>query len=166
MIGGIITLVFGVLAVIMFTQPVTGYYGKDPDGSPVVTSPNESVFDFINFEGGTYQTVASVFIILSLVFAGIMLLLALVNLIARASSNKAFIGAKVAALLFFLCMLVTVIMVGMYCINDGLAIIPGGGKEAWDALREFGTYYTVGWGLLVAFGSSLLCLIFAPRKKK
>lgn len=166
MIGGIITLVFGVLSIVMFSQPVIGYYGKAIDGSFNVESPKVSVFDFINFEGGTYQTIASVFIILSLVFAGIMLVLTLVNLIARASSNKSFIGAKVAALLFFLCILVSVIMVGMYCINDMFAIVGQGGKEIWDAIRESGTYVTVGWGLLVAFGSSLLCLVFAPRKKK
>ncbi len=166
MIGGIIALVFGVLAIVMCSQPVIGIYGEALDGSFNVESSKASVFDFINFEGGTYQTAASVFIILSLVFAGIMLLLTLVNLIARASNNKSFIGAKVAALMFFLCMLVTVIMVGMYCINDMFAIFGEGGKEIWDGLRETGTYVTVGWGLLVAFGSSLLCLIFAPRKKK
>ena len=162
MIGGIITLIFGVLAIVMCTQPVITTYGTDSSGNFEASSVDASVFDFINFEGGTYQTVASVFIILALVFAGIMLLLTLINLIARASSNKSFIGAKVAALMFFLCTLVAVVMVGVYCIND---LLPGG-KEFWDYLRENGAYVTVGWGLLVTFGSSLICLIFAPRKRK
>ncbi len=162
MIGGIITLLFGVLSIIMFTQPIISAYGTASDGSLQSYDFKSSVFDFINFDGEIYQTVASVFIILSLVFGGIMLILTLINLIARAANNKAFIGAKVSALMFFLCMLVAVVMVGVYCINE-LFI---GGKDVWNAYRELGVYVTVGWGLLVSFGASLLCLIFAPRKKK
>ena len=166
MIGGIITILFGVLSIIMFSQPVIGMYGTDLNGNLSSYDFKKSLFDFITFEEGqsTYHTVAAVFLILSLIFAGIMLLLSLVNLIARASNNKAFIGAKVAGLMFFLCMLISVIMVGMYCINDMFVLL--GGKEFWNLMRENGVYVTVGWGMLVAFGSSFICLIFAPRKKK
>lgn len=163
MICGIITLIFGVLSIIMFTQPVIGIYGQSSEGDLSSIDSKASLFDFITFDKGQpiYHTVASVFLILALVFAGIMLLLTFVNLIARASNNRSFIGAKVSALMFFLCMLVAVVMVGVYCIND---LLPGG-KDAWDILKEFGAYVTVGWGMLVAFGASFICLIFAPRKK-
>lgn len=152
----------------MFSQPIISVYGTDSEGSLDAYNLKASLFDFITFDEGqsTYHTVASVFLILSLVFAGIMLILTLVNLIARASSNKAFIGAKVAGLMFFLCMLVAVIMVGMYCINDMFAVLGQGGKDIWQGLAESGLYVTVGWGMLVAFGSSFICLLFAPRKKK
>lgn len=159
MICGIITLLFGVLSIIMFSQPIITMYGSGAEGGVETVDIGGSCFDFINFgeHQSVYQTTASVFLILSLVFGGIMLLLTLVNLIARAANNKAFIGAKVAALFFFLCMLVTVIMVGVHCIKD----IPG-----WEILKDAGIYITAGWGLLVAFGSSLICMLFAPRKKK
>ncbi len=168
MIGGIITLIFGVLSIVMFSQPIIGAYGTDSEGNLDSYDFKRSLFDFITFDEnqGTYHTVAAVFLILALVFAGIMLLLTLVNLIARAANNKSFIGAKVAGLMFFLCMLVAVIMIGMHCINDMFAILGEGGKEIWDGFREMGIYVTVGWGALVAFGSSLICLVFAPRKKK
>lgn len=164
MICGIITLIFGILSIIMFTQPVIGVYGENSEGDLSSIDSKASLFDFITFDKGQpiYHTVASVFLILSLVFAGIMLLLTLVNLIARAANNKAFIGAKVSALMFFLCMLVAVVMVGVYCIND----LPLIGKEGWKLFKEMGIYITVGWGMLVAFGASFICLIFAPRKKK
>ena len=164
MIGGIITLIFGVLSIVMFTQPVIGIYGQSSEGDLSSIDSKASSFDFITFDKGQpiYHTVASVFLILALVFAGIMLLLTFVNLIARASNNRSFIGAKVSALMFFLCMLVAVVMVGVYCINDFLL----GGKDAWNALKELGAYVTVGWGMLVAFGASFICLIFAKRKKK
>ena len=173
MIGGIITILFGVLSIIMFSQPIISVYGTDSEGSLDAYNFKTSLFDFITFEEGqsTYHTVAAVFLILSLIFAGIMLLLSLVNLIARASNNKSFIGAKVAGLMFFLCMLVAVIMVGMYCINDMFTLFggifgEGSGQQIWQGFADAGMYVTVGWGMLVAFGSSLICLIFAPRKKK
>ncbi len=173
MIGGIITLIFGVLSIIMFSQPVITMYGTDSDGALQSYDFDRSLFDFITFEDGqsVYHTTAAVFLILSLVFVGIMLILTLVNLIARASSNKAFIGAKVAGLMFFLCMLVAVIMVGVYCINDMFTLFGGifggdSGQQIWQGFADAGMYVTVGWGMLVAFGSSFLCMIFAPRKKK
>lgn len=164
MIGGIITIIFGVLSIVMFSQPLIGMYGADSEGNLDSYNFEASLFDFITFKEGqsTYHTVAAVFLILSLIFAGIMILLSLVNLIARAVNNKSYIGAKVSAFLFFICMLVAVIMVGLYCISDFCI----GGQKTWDYIREMGVYITVGWGMLVAFGSSLVCLIFSPRKKK
>ena len=162
MLGGIIAILFGVLSIVMFTQPVIGLYGQNSDGGLDSIDSRLSVFDFITFEDGQplYHTIASAFLIASLVFAGITLLITLINLIARASNNsRAGISAKVPALLFFLCMLVAVVMIGVFCIFDLL-----GSKEAWDLFRENGVYVTVGWGMLVAFGSAFICLIFAPRK--
>ena len=160
MIGGILTLIFGILSVVMFTQPVIGIYGQNSEGGLESYDLDGSLFDFINFEGSTYQTVASVFMIIALVFAGLTLLITIFNLFSRAASKKAKIGAKVTALAFFLAMLVAVVMVALFCINDLFM-----SKEGWDFFRELGAYVTVGWGMLVSFGCSLLCLIFAPRKK-
>ena len=50
MIGGIITLIFGVLSIVMFTQPVIGIYGQSSEGDLSSIDSKASSFDFITFD--------------------------------------------------------------------------------------------------------------------
>ena len=102
-------------------------------------------------------TVGAVLLIIALVFAGIMMLLTLINMIGRTSNNKAKVGAKVAALLFFLVMLTATIIYGVYALDNLNS----------ETITEYsGLFTSIGYGLIVSLGASFIALIFAPRKKK
>ncbi len=161
MIWGIITLILGVGGIIMFTQPAYGTYNFSGD-RPEASFLDANLFDLIRFEEGMsgYEIAGSVFLILALVFAGVMLLLTLFNLIAKAVNNKSYVGSKLAALGFFVSMLVATIMFGVHAAVN----IMGG--DLWQAFVDQGIVFSVGWGMIVAFVCSFLCLIFAPRKNK
>lgn len=161
MIWGILTLIFGIGGIIMFTQPAYGIYnfnGESPDAQFL----KQNLFDLIKFEKGMtgYEIAGSVFLILALVFVGIMLLLTLFNLIAKAVNNKSYVGSKLAAGGFFVCMLVATIMFAVHAAVDLM------GADIWQALVEEGVVFSIGWGMIVALGCSILALIFAPRKNK
>ena len=89
MIWGILTLIFGIGGIIMFTQPAYGVYNLAGE-SIEAEFAKKNLFDLIKFEKGMtgYEIAGSVFLILALVFVGIMLLLTLFNLIAKAVNNK------------------------------------------------------------------------------
>ena len=78
-------------------------------------------------------------------------------MIGRASNNKAKVGAKVAALLFFLVMLAAAIVYGVYALDN---------LNSETVTEYSGLFTSIGYGLIVSLGASFIALIFAPRKKK
>lgn len=158
-IFSIIALLMGALTFIMFSQPIFWTYGGEGADLANKIWKKGSLYDAISFEEGqnTLLTVGAVLLIIALVFAGIMMLLTLINMIGRASNNKAKVGAKVAALLFFLVMLTATIIYGVYALDNLNS----------ETITEYsGLFTSIGYGLIVSLGASFIALIFAPRKKK
>lgn len=169
MTTGILTIIFCILTFVMIAMPVLGAIPLSENASTILDglesfferlglSLNQDGYGLIRFEEGqsTYLIVANVFIILTLVFAGLTLIFSLISVIQRANGGKKRIGAKPVAVMFFLCALVASIMLVLY----------GNEIQPINDTMELEYVYTIGWGMLVAFASSLLALIFAPRRKK
>ncbi len=158
-IFSIIALLMGALTFIMFSQPLFWTYGGEGAGGMNEIWKRGSLYDAISFPEGqdTLLTVGAVLLIIALVFAGLMMLLTIINMIGRASNNKAKVGAKVAALLFFLVMLALAIVYGVYALDNLNS----------ETITEYsGLFTSIGYGLIVSLGASFIALIFAPRKKK
>ena len=155
-IFSIVALLMGALTFIMFSQPLFWAYGEGADGANEIWKRG-SLYDAISFQEGqnALLTVGAVLLIIALVMAGVMMLLTIINMIGRASSKKAKVGAKVAALLFFLVMLAASIIYVVYSV------------ENLNSFSEFtDIVVTIGYGLIISLGASFIALIFAPRKKK
>lgn len=157
MVIGIITILLGVLPFIMFTQPfLWAYTGEGAKGLNAIYKLT-SCYDAISFkEGETMLNIGVGCMIASLVFAGIMILLTLLNMIGRASGNaKILVGAKIAAFLFFLTTLASVILIGIYVSQEVFI------QDKTDFLQS-----TVGYGLIVSLVGAFLSVFFAPSKRK
>ncbi len=161
MVWGIITLLLGVASIIMFSQPAYGIYNFTGD-KPDAQFLGDNIFDLIKFEKGmtSYEIAGSVFLILALIACGIMLLLTLFNLIAKAVNNKSYVGSKLAALAFFIFMSIAGVMFAVHAAVDLM------NSDIWKAFAEEGIVFSIGWGMIVSIICSLLALIFAPRKSK
>ena len=127
MITGILTIIFCIATFVMIAMPVLGAIPLSENASTILDglesfferlglSLNQDGYGLIRFEEGqsTYLTVANIFIILTLVFAGLTLIFSLISVIQRANGGKKRIGAKPFAVLFFLCALVASIMLVLY----------------------------------------------------
>ena len=162
-IFSIITIILGVGAIVLFTQPAFGIYNFNGEGSlDGYTFLDESLFDMIRFDGDqhAYLTVAAVALILALVFAGVMLIITLINLITKATKNKSYVSARWFALFFFIFTALAGIMLAVYC-NE---VIMGG---SWSELPIInGITFSIGWGMIATMAISLLTVIFAPGKNK
>ena len=163
-IFSIITIILGVGGIVLFTQPAFGIYNFNSEGTlEGYTFPDGSLFDLINFESGqhAYLTVVAVALILALVFAGIMLIITLINLITKATKNKSYVSARWFALFFFIFMALAGIMLAVYC-NEVIM----GGDISGGILELAGATYSIGWGMIATMAISLLTVIFAPGKNK
>lgn len=162
-IFSIITIILGVGGIVMFTQPAFGIYNFNGDGSlDGYNFPDGSLFDLIKFDGDqhAYLTVVAVALILALVFAGVMLIITLINLITKATKNKSYVSARWFAVFFFIFTALAGIMLAVYC-NE--VIMGGSGLE----IPVIGNItVSIGWGMIAAMAISLLTIIFAPGKNK
>ena len=95
-----------------------------------------------------------------MVLCGILMFLVLLNLIARATNNKSYVGCKIASILFFVCMLIATIMMVVYAAKDNSI------SNVIDSIKEGAPVVSIGYGLIVSLGCSLLTVIFSPMKKK
>ena len=162
-IFSIITIILGVGGIVLFTQPAFGIYNFNCEGNlDGYTFLDASLFDMIKFDNGqhAYLTVAAVALILALVFAGVMLIITVINLITKATKNKSYVSARWFALFFFIFTALAGIMLAVYC-NE---VIMGG---SWAELPLInGITFSIGWGMIATMCISLLTVIFAPGKNK
>lgn len=165
-IFAILNIILGVVAVVMFTQPVFGIYNIKDGGLEGLDTGlfNQSVFDMIKFEEGrsVYLTVGAIALILALVFAGAMLIMTLINLITKATKNRSYVSSRWFALFFFIFMALATIMFAVYMATD----VPLLGEDGWNALVEQGIVLSIGWGIIVSLICSFFSVIFAPGKNK
>ena len=157
MVFGIFTIMLAVLPFVLYNQPLGWAYTGDGRDTLNAVFKKTTVYDSIAFDpdAGILNNLAVGFMIAALVFAGLTLLLSLVNIVGRAACAPRVYGAKVAALFFFLSSLAAVVLLGI-----DMAQVYG--------VKAFGQIFenTVGYGLLITFLSSLFALIFSPKRIK
>lgn len=161
MIWGILTLLLGIGGIILFTQPAYGIYNLTGE-RPEAKFLDQSLFDLIRFEKGLsgYEIAGSVFLILALLFAGLMLLMTFFHLIAKAVNNKSYAGSKLPAIGFLVCMILAAVM---FAVHAAVIVMK---QDAWIGLVNEGVVLSIGWGMIAAIICSILSLIFAPRKDR
>lgn len=161
MVFSILALLFSVGAIVLFTQPMFGIYniGNEKINAEFST---KTLFDMIKFEKGQniYLTVGSILLILTLVFAGLTILLTLLNMIARATTNKSYVGTKFVSFFFFIFAIAAGITYALYMAKVEMSL------EVWQAYVDKGIVFSIGWGMICVMVCSLLSFVFSPRKKK
>lgn len=156
MVTGILTIFFGILTFVFLSAPATwAYIG---DGKDVLNAVNKlsNGYKSISFAGDqdVYLTVYSVFMILTIIFGILLLTMTLVNLMGKAADNPKFrVGCKIISILFFLCLVVAAVMLGVYT------------QSTLPENSKFGTL-TIGYGIIGALVCSFLVVILSPRKRR
>ena len=172
MFAGIIVVLLGVCAFVMLTQPALAFYGGE--GNEI----SQAIKDFLNknFSGSTncydllvfkdeqstYWLVGNIFLIIAMVFCGLLLLFTIVNLIMQAMGKKNFIGTRIFAIFFFIFTLISTIMYVLFAnemMNTNL-------EDFIQTIKDGGVVFTVGYGIICFLISSLLSTFFASKKKK
>ncbi len=156
MVTGILTILFGVLSFVFLTAPATWSYVGDGKDLANIANKLTNGYNIISFGKGQdiYATIASIFLILAIVFGILTLVLTLVNLMGKAADNSKFrVGCKIVSILFFLSLVVAAVMIGVYA------------QSSLPENTQFGTL-TIGYGIIGALISSLLVVILSPRKRR
>ncbi len=164
MVWGILTLLLGVLSFIMYSQPVFAIYGNATlaELGDLFGLSKKNCYNNISFNDNqnTYLTVGNVFLILSMVSCGIMILLTLLNLIARATNNKSYVGTKIASISFFVFTSIASIMMIVYTAKDNQI------SSVIENIKDGSPVMSIGYGLIIVLIASFFAMIFSPRKKK
>ena len=152
----VITILVALVPFIMYTQPLYwSYLGEN------CTSQNQynkltSCYQGIKFvKGDLLQNFTVVFMILTLVLAGLTIIITLANMISRARGKKRVVGAKLTAFLFFIVALTSCVLILIY---QSKAV----GARTFEDIMSL----TVGYGMLVSAVCALFTVIFAPKKVK
>ena len=172
MVGAIITVLFGICAFVMLTQPALAFYGGEGDiVSNAIRNLVERFFggsmngyDMLVFKEGqnTYWLVGNVFLIIAMVFCGLMVLFSVLNMIMLALGKDKVIGTRVFAIMFFLMALVALIMYVLFA-NEFM----GTNMEDFiQTIKDGGVIFTVGYGLICFVVASFLSIFFASGNKK
>lgn len=161
MFTSFITILFCIASFILLTQPALMLYGGEDKAvleilEKLGLNSQTRGYSLLKFEDGQniYLTVASVFMIMTLAFAGLTLFASIVNFFLKDKSKSNGVGAKFVALFYFLSALITAVMFALYA------------QELGISSENVKLIYTVGWGMLAVVGSSLIALIFAPLSRK
>lgn len=159
MFFGVFAILLGVATFVLLDQPAFwAYAGEGKNLLNAIYKEGPSGYQLIKFQEGqnTFMMVGNIFLIIALVFCGLMMLFSLLNLIGRAAGSNRLVGAKFFSIMFFLTMAVACVMYVMFM------------KDSTNAstVAEILERGTIGYGLVAAFGASLLALIFSPRRKK
>lgn len=118
----------------------------------------------LTFQEGqnTYWLVGNIFLIVAMVFCGLMILFSIINMIMSSAGKNKVLGTRVFAILFFLTALVALIMYVLYAnqlMNTNI-------EDFIQTIKDGGAVFTVGYGMICFVVSALLSIIFASGKKK
>lgn len=156
MFTGILTILFGILSFVFLTAPAKWSYVGDGKEIANIANKLTNGYNIISFskDQNVYMTVASVFLILAIIFGILMLAMTLVNLMGKAADNPKFrVGCKIVSILFFLSLVVTAAMLGVYT------------QSSLPENTQFGTL-TIGYGIIGALICSFIAMIVSPRKRR
>ena len=172
MICAIITILFGACAFVMLTQPALAFYGggegelanEIKDFLNKFLGDNTSGYGLLTFEEGqnTFHLVGNIFIIIAMVFFGLMILFSIINLIMTAAGKDKVIGTRVFAMLFFVFALIALIMYVLYANQLMSTTI----EDFIQTIKDGGVVFTVGYGLICFAAAALLSIFFASGRKK
>ena len=154
MVAAVFTIILGVIAFVMFSKPMFwSYTGEGGD-----FNYNTSCYDVLRFDSAEniYNLLGQIFLLIGMIFAGLMILLALAHLFGKAAGNeKPRVEVRLIACGFFFFMLLAAVMFILYKLQET------GGTKIDDILNS-----TVGYGFLSAMGAALLSIFFAPSRRK
>lgn len=172
MFGGIIVVLLGICSFVMLTQPALAFYGgngnelaetiKDFLNKNFTGSTN--CYDMIVFEESqnTYWLIGNIFLIIAIVFCGLLLLFTILNLVLQSAGKNKILGTRIFAIFFFLFAVLSLVMYVLFAnelMNTNL-------EDFVQTIKEGGMIFTVGYGLICFVISSLLTIFFASGKKK
>ena len=172
MIGGIITILLGICSFIMLTQPAFAVYGgesnefsswiKDFFNNNITSS--SSGYDLIKFEENqsSYWLAGNIFLILAMVFCGLMILFTIINIIMQSAGKEKLIGTRIFAILFFVFAFVAIIMYVLFA-NE---ISSNSIQDMIEAIKNGSVVFTVGYGIICFVAASMLSMFFASGKKR
>lgn len=155
MVASVFTIILGVIAFVMFSKPVFWSYSGEGMLENNEVFKLQSCYDILNFESyeNIYLLLGKVLLLVGMVFAGLMILLALVDLIGRAAGNKTpRVEVRLLACGFFFFMLLSAVMFVVYWLQ----------KTGADNFMNS----TLGYGFLTAMVAALISLFFAPSRRK
>lgn len=171
MICAIITILFGACAFVMLTQPALAFYGGNNDIQTAIKdffnkqfAGNSTGYGLLSFEDGqnTFWLLGNIFLIIAMVFCGLMILFSIINVIMTSAGKDKVIGTRVFAILFFVFALVSLIMYILFA-NDLMSTDIEG---LIQTIRDGGVVLSVGYGLICFAAVSLLSIFFASGRKK
>ena len=172
MIGGIITILLGICSFVMLTQPAFSFYGGE--GNELASwfkdlfndnlTSNASGYDLLKFEENQdiFWLLGNIFLIIAMVFCGLMLLFTIINLISQSCGKDKVIGTRVFAILFFVFAFVSAIMYVLFANK----IVNSNIDSMIDAIKNGEVVFTIGYGMICFVIASLLSMFFASGKKK
>ena len=171
MICAIITILFGACAFVMLTQPALAFYGGNNDIQTAIKdffnkqfAGNSTGYGLLSFEDGqnTFWLLGNIFLIIAMVFCGLMILFSIINLIMTAAGKDKVIGTRVFAMLFFVFALIALIMYVLYANQLMSTTI----EDFIQTIKDGGVVFTVGYGLICFATAALLSIFFASGRKK
>ena len=171
MLSGVITILLGACAFVMLTQPALAFYGGNNDLQTAIKdffnehfAGNTTGYGLLTFEDGqnTFWLLGNIFLIIAMVFCGLMVLFSIINLIMVSAGKDKVIGTRVFAILFFVFALVSVIMYVLFA-NEMMSTDIEGFIQT---IRDGGVVLSVGYGLICFAAASLLSIFFASDKRK
>ena len=153
MVAAVFTIVLGVIAFVMFSYPI--FWSYTGNGNEIFKNINSyNILNFENFDN-VYYLLGQIFLVISMLFAGLMILLSLVYLIGRAAGNRyPKVEVRLIACMFFLFIFLAAIMFFVYWMGKT-------GKTDADISSA-----TLGYGLLAALVAALISIFFAPSRRK
>ena len=162
MAGCIFTMLFCIVAIILYTQPIMSVYGLSSDGSLDIIDINQSAFDFISFRNGQddLHTVISILLILTLIFCCLTLLFSFITIILKATNkNNLSISTKVFAFLFTLFTAISLMLIQIYISNNL-------GETIMEYLNRNGITLSISFSMIATLTLAILSWICAPKKYK
>ena len=157
MVSAVITIILGVAFFAMLAFPVFwGYAGEGKEGFNLIFKQIGG-YDILTFAKGEniFLLLGQIFLILAMVFGGLMLLLALAYLFGKAAGNdRPKIRTRLIALLFASCAVVATVLLAVYAVQTKCGV------------ENANVFACVGYGLIAAVLVSIISIFFAPNVKK
>lgn len=153
MVTSVFTILFGVLALTMFSYPV--FWAYSGSGADIANQAYNKIgtFDILDFttNNSPYMLAAKICIILAMLFCCIMILLALVNLIGLACGNaQPKVEVRLLSCAFFFFMICSAVLLAIYLYKNSTPAV----------------VTSIGYGFISSFVFAFLSLFTSPSRRK
>lgn len=153
MIASVFTILFGSLALTMFSYPV--FWAYTGSGMSVANQAYNSVntYNILDFTSNNspYMLASKICIILAMIFCCLMILLALVNLIGLAAGNaQPKVEVRLLSCAFFFFMLCAGVLLAIYLYKNSTEFV----------------FTSIGYGFISSLVLAFLSLFSSPSRRK